>query len=83
MPEFKARVPKFLEEMMYLEGRGRGPEFECYTCRKADADLYRCNICVGEALFCQECIVVEHQLRPFDIIEVSYTHLLFTFILTQ
>ncbi|KAK7015899.1 hypothetical protein VNI00_019007 [Paramarasmius palmivorus] len=59
---------RFLQELMSLEGRGR-VEPACSKCAKPVVEVFRCKACWGHKLFCQGCIVEEHQTRPFHFVE--------------
>ncbi|KAG1897430.1 uncharacterized protein F5891DRAFT_1129906 [Suillus fuscotomentosus] len=58
----------FLDETIFLEGRGN--EASCSLCRCGDSDkTYRCKDCFGLEMFCQACILQCHQCLPLHRIE--------------
>ncbi|KAJ7623110.1 hypothetical protein DFH06DRAFT_1142895 [Mycena polygramma] len=57
---------QYLEEMFRLEGRGNIDVYStCGGCGEANP-AFRCEhqSCYGPGMFCQECIVVRHQVLP-------------------
>ncbi|KAJ7152679.1 hypothetical protein C8R43DRAFT_886109 [Mycena crocata] len=61
----------YLDEMLRLEGRGDSHCYEkCGGCGSA-APEFRCahQMCFGPALFCEQCIVLRHQVLPTHWIE--------------
>ncbi|TRM56348.1 hypothetical protein BD626DRAFT_620006 [Schizophyllum amplum] len=68
--EFESVYDTFLDEYLRLEGRGATEDrATCRTC-KAPAPRYRCRSdCMGSWLYCQQCIVRNHQSSPLHWIE--------------
>ncbi|KAJ7736634.1 hypothetical protein B0H16DRAFT_1206127, partial [Mycena metata] len=61
-----------LDEMLRSEGRG-AERFhqECPGC-KSSAPLFRCQrqTCIGPAMWCEQCIVQQHEQLPTHMVEV-------------
>ncbi|KAL1948929.1 hypothetical protein VTO73DRAFT_10735 [Trametes versicolor] len=63
-------VPRYLDELLWLEGRGHFANLPCPTCGLTDTELYRCVDCDDPRLFCQRCTVEYHSRHPYHRIQL-------------
>lgn len=62
----------FLQEMMWLDGRGgEAGKTVCGCGAISPKAWYRCTSCTGDGLSCSKCMVDKHAAAPFHTIEVS------------
>lgn len=69
---------KYLDELLFNEGRGMYMDDPiCPHCASGQAEI-RCKDCLGEALLCRLCAVKQHQWNPLHRVQVSIrTHVIF------
>ncbi|KAJ6610964.1 hypothetical protein B0H10DRAFT_1810661 [Mycena sp. CBHHK59/15] len=41
----------------------------CHSCRKSKG-IYRCDNCIGQAVWCEECCLIIHKTTPFHQVKV-------------
>ncbi|KAL1689041.1 hypothetical protein GGG16DRAFT_126749 [Schizophyllum commune] len=61
----------YARTLLRNEGRGEYTSDKCPGCKSSEVGIpeYRCITCFGGALYCRDCILADHQRRPFCRIE--------------
>ena len=78
LKEWLEYIPGFLDELLWLEGRGEfANQSFCGQCNREfnlEVASYRCQNCSYGRLSCKKCVVKFHAQNPLHRIEVSVRH---------
>jgi hypothetical protein len=72
MAMWVAEQEEYLRELIRHEGRGDAMgQVHCATCTTGEA-RYRCRDCLGQDMYCQDCVVLRHRENPCHRLQVSW-----------